>query len=64
MMGPWTGKSQKEFENYWNYYLPPVIWRRIMGLEETLQILTPELYEVDKEYLDSVDLVLTYTRSR
>lgn len=63
-MGPWTGKSQKEFENYWNYYLPPVIWRRIMGLEETLQILTPELYEVDKEYLDSVDLVLTYTRSR
>ena len=37
-----------------------VIWRRIMGLEETIQILTPEEYEHDIEYLEIVDLLPTY----
>ena len=64
-MGPaWTATQQRDFENHVNHYLPPVIWRRIMGLEETLQILTPENYEHDKEYLEIVELVSTYIKKR
>ncbi len=56
----WTDQQARDFDNYINYYLPPIMWRRIMGLEETLQILTPENYESDKKYLEIVDLPATY----
>ena len=43
-------------------YLIPIIWYRIMGLEETLYILNPNEYDDDKSYLYVLDLAKTYPR--
>ena len=54
--GPaWTDRPQQEHNKYWSEHLPPVMWHRIMGFEETLRILTPKTYDYDKEYLEPTD---------
>lgn len=59
--GPeWTAKQSQDFEDYWDFHLPHVMWYRSMGLEDTLHILTPIKYENDKEYLAILDLPRTY----
>lgn len=47
----WTVEQRQLYDNYWDDHLPPVMWHRIMGFEELLQILTPKEYNDDKEYM-------------
>ena len=63
-MGPcWTKQQIEEFEEHQNY-LPRIMWYRLMGFEEMLRIKTGNDYELDKIYLEVVDIRKEFKRCK
>lgn len=55
--------TAKQSEGLWNNYFPIVMWYKIMGLEETLEIKTKDRYPRDCKYLEQFDILEIYKKS-